>query len=232
MFYEQQATTFLRALNDLAPEDLPDVIEDFFRLSTDVLLYHPNKLLASNLMEPVLSAASTSLTLLKVEPVMATLHFLRDFLAYGGDDAPSPAFDAHDGTYQLRPNPPQIKQTVHTHITTQGASLVQRCMTGMMYSFPQDCIPDASGVLLALFELVPREVALWIAQTIDLLPAGSLAAEEKDMLLRRVSGLVEKSETRKIRTLLQDFTGSYRRRNVAPREGLGGLEGGKFRFKG
>jgi transportin-3 len=232
MFYEQQATTFLRALNDLPPEDLPDVIEDFFRLSTDVLLYHPNKLLASNLMEPVLSAASTSLTLLKVEPLMATLHFLRDFLAYGGDEAPSPAFDATDGTYQLRPNPPQIKQTVHAHITSQGGSLVQRCMTGMMYSFPPDCIPDASGVLLALFELVPRDVAVWVAQTVNLLPAGSLAAEEKDLLLRRVGDLVDKGENRKIRTLLQDFTGSYRRRNVAPREGLGGLEGGKFRFKG
>ncbi len=34
------------------------------------------------------------------------------------------------------------------------------------------------------------------------------------------------------RILLQDFTNSYRRRNVAPREGLGRLEATRFRFSG
>jgi len=43
---------------------------------------------------------------------------------------------------------------------------------------------------------------------------------------------IQSGEVRKIRTLLQDFTNSYRRRNVAPREGLGRLEATKFRFAG
>ncbi|KAK3094264.1 Nuclear import receptor [Teratosphaeriaceae sp. CCFEE 6253] len=46
-FWEQQATTFLRALSDLPPEELPDVIEDFFRLAGDVLLYHADRLLSA-----------------------------------------------------------------------------------------------------------------------------------------------------------------------------------------
>lgn len=37
---------------------------------------------------------------------------------------------------------------------------------------------------------------------------------------------------RRVRTVLQDFTNSYRRRNVAPREGLGRLEATRFRFSG
>lgn len=37
-------------------------------------------------------------------------------------------------------------------------------------------------------------------------------------------------DVRKVRTLLQDFTTSYRRRNVAPREGLGRLDPVRFRF--
>jgi transportin-3 len=36
----------------------------------------------------------------------------------------------------------------------------------------------------------------------------------------------------KIRLVLQDFTSSYRRRNVAPREGLGSLEPTKFVYSG
>ncbi|KAK4629527.1 hypothetical protein CLAFUW4_07856 [Fulvia fulva] len=231
-FYEQQATTFLRALNDLPPEDLPDVIEDFFRLTTDVLLYHPSKLVASALMSPILSAASTSLTLLKEEPLIATLHFLRDFLSYGGEEMPSPSFDANDGTYSLRANPPQIRDTVKSLIAAEGETLVQRSMTGMMYTFPQDCFPDASGVLLGLFQMMPNEVAQWTAKTVQMLPAGSIAPQESERLLRNIQQRIDGKEIRKIRSLLQDFTNSYRRRNVAPREGLGRLEATKFRFAG
>jgi transportin-3 len=230
-FYEQQATSFLRQLNDLPPEELPDVIEDFFRLSTDVLLYHSSKLLVSALMPPILSAASTSLTLLKEEPLIATLHFLRDFLAYGNEDAPSSSFD-QDGQYRLQTNPPEIQAAVKKLASQAGDNIVKRCMTGMMYSFPQDCFPDASGVLLALFQLMPESTAQWIESTIMLLPQGTVSEQEKNRLGRNIGQRLQSGEIRKIRSLLQDFTNAYRRRNVAPREGLGRLEASKFKFAG
>lgn len=230
-FYEQQATSFLRQLNDLPPEELPDVIEDFFRLSTDVLLYHSNKLLLSNLIAPILSAASTSLTLLKEEPLIATLHFLRDFLAYGNEDAPSSSFDS-DGQYRLQVNPPEIQAAVKKLASHEGDNIVKRCMTGMMYSFPQDCFPDASGVLLALFQLMPESTAEWVSSTIMLLPPGTVSEQEKNRLGRNIGQRLQSGEIRKIRSLLQDFTNAYRRRNVAPREGLGRLEASKFKFSG
>lgn len=232
VFYEQQATAFMRILNELAPEELPDVIEDFFRLSTDVLLYHPEKLLMSPLTPTILSAASTSLTLLKEEPLIATLHFLRDFLAYGSDSAPSPAFDAQDGTYSNRPNPPEIQSRVKDLTLAEGENIVQRCMTGMMYTFPIDCHPDASGVLLALFQLVPEPVSEWVGKTVNMLPEGSIADQERERLMRNIGQRLQAGEIRKIRGLLADFTNSYRRRNVAPREGLGRLEAVRFRFSG
>jgi transportin-3 len=230
-FYEQQATSFLRQLNDLPPEELPDVIEDFFRLSTDVLLYHSSKLLVSALMPPILSAASTSLTLLKEEPLIATLHFLRDFLAYGNEDAPSSSFD-QDGQYRLQTNPPEIQAAVKKLASQAGDNIVKRCMTGMMYSFPQDCFPDASGVVLALFQLMPEPTAQWIESTIMLLPQGTVSEQEKNRLGRNIGQRLQSGEIRKIRSLLQDFTNAYRRRNVAPREGLGRLEASKFKFAG
>ncbi len=230
-FYSQQVTTFLRTLNDLPPEQLPDVIEDFFRLSTDVLLYHTDKLLLSPLMATILKAASTSLTLLKEEPLIATLHFLRDFLAYGGEHAPASHFDP-DGQYRNNTNPAALQSAVLALNLTEGEQLVQRCMTGMMYTFPPDCIPDASGVLLALFQLLPRETAGWVGTTVGMLPQGSIAPQEQERLLRNVQQRIEGGEIRKVRSLLQDFTNGYRRRNVAPREGLGRLEAVRFRFAG
>lgn len=232
VFYEQQATAFMRILNELAPEELPDVIEDFFRLSVDVLLYHPRKILVSPLMPPILNAASTSLTLLKEEPLMATLHFLRDFLAHGGEMAPSPAFDAQDGTYSNRPNPPEIQSRVKSLTLAQGETIVQRCLTGMMYTFPVDTHPDASGVLLALFQLEPEAVSEWVGKTVNMLPEGSIADQERERLMRNIGQRLQAGEIRKIRGLLADFTNGYRRRNVAPREGLGRLEAARFRFSG
>ncbi|KAK3678287.1 Nuclear import receptor [Recurvomyces mirabilis] len=234
-FYEQQATTFLRTLNDLAPEELPDVIEDFFRMTADVLLYHPNSLLTSPLIPSILAAASTSLTLLKEEPLIATLHFLRDVLAYGHPDVPSSQFNDQDGSYTNRTNPAATQQAVKQLILASGEGLTQRCLTGMMYTFPADCFPDASGVLLALFQLVPQPTAEWTAKTVGLLPPGSIAPQERERLLRNIRQRLEGGEAggeRKIRVLLQDFTNGYRRRNVAPREGLGRLEATRFRFAG
>lgn len=105
-------------------------------------------------------------------------------------------------------------------------------MTGMMYSYPRDVFPDASGALLAMFQLLPAETANWVKQTVELLPEGSISRQEKDRLEVNIGQRIESGDIRKVRSLLQDFTNQYRRRNVAPREGLGRLEATRFRFNG
>ncbi|KAI9663048.1 MAG: Nuclear import receptor [Bathelium mastoideum] len=236
-FYQQQTTTFLRILNDLPPEELPDMIEDFFRLAANVIQFYPVRAVPSPLMPSVLAASCTALTLLKQEPVIATLHFLRDFLAYGGPHAPVSThldFDDDAAPAAPRENPPELQRAVRdlVQVNGLGEDLVRRCLTGMMYSFPNDCVPDASGVLLALFQILPQPSAKWTADTIALLPQGSVAEQEKERLARNIGQRIESGEMRKVRTLLQDFCAGFRRRNVAPREGLGRLEGGRFRFAG
>lgn len=203
------------------------MIEDFFRLETDVLLFFPHKAITSHLMQPILSAATASLISMKEEPLTATLHFLRDFLAYSGSDSPSSQVG------QLaQSNPPEVQQAVKQLVLQQGEALTQRCMTGMMYSFPRDCFPDASGVLLAMFQVVPEGMVQWIKTTIEMLPEGSMTPQESHRLLSNIEQRIQSGEVRKIRTVLQDFTNSYRRRNVAPREGLGRLDATRFRFAG
>lgn len=72
-----------------------------------------------------------------------------------------------------------------------------------MFSFPRDCFPDASGVLLVLFELMPQEVAVWVRKTIGMLPAGTVKPGEAERLMNGISDKVQKGEIRKVRTLLQ-----------------------------
>lgn len=65
-----------------------------------------------------------------------------------------------------------------------------------------------------------------------MLPVGTVKAGDGERLMSSVAAKLQQGEVRKVRVLLQDFTNSYRRRNVAPREGLGRLEATRFRFSG
>lgn len=230
-FFAQQATVFFRILTDLQPIELPDVIEDFFRLASDAVRFYPAKTIMSNFAEPMVQASLTALTLQSLEPIQAALHFLRDFLDFGFDNPPVSNFAGPNGE-PTKDNPPEVRAAVRQVLSTTGQQLVHRVLTGMMFSFPEDVFADSSGVLLSLFNLVPQAAAQWVQGTLQLLPAGTLKPAEANKLMKGISDKLQQNEARKVRVLLQDFTNSYRRRNVAPREGLGRLEATRFRFSG
>jgi transportin-3 len=229
-FFSQQATVFFRILTELQPFELPDMIEDFFRLADDAVRYYPSKLIPSNLAEPMVNASLTALTLQQIEPLIATIHFLRDFLAFGYELPPVSNLDGPNGASQK--TPVHIQNAVKRIISITGQQMVQRVMTGLMFSFPEDVYGDASAIMLALFNIMPQATAQWVQVTLQLLPAGTLKPAEANKLMKGISDKLQQNEPRKVRVLLQDFTNSYRRRNVAPREGLGRLEATRFRFHG
>ncbi|KIW99919.1 uncharacterized protein Z518_10847 [Rhinocladiella mackenziei CBS 650.93] len=230
-FFAQQATVFFKILTEIQPVELPDVIEDFFRLASDAVRFYPNKTITSNLALPMVQASLTALTLQSLDPIQAALHFLRDFLDFGFEKPPISNFNGPNGE-PASGSPPEVQAAVKQVLTSTGQQLVHRVLTGMMFSFPEDCFPDASGVLLSLFNLVPQAAAEWVQGTLQLLPAGTMKPAEANKLMKNISDKLQQNEPRKVRVLLQDFTNSYRRRNVAPREGLGRLEATRFRFSG
>ena len=229
-FYEQQVVVFLRILNELSPAELPDVIEDFFRLATDAVRFYPQKTLCSSLASPTFEAAISALALQQIDPLIATLHYIRDILSFGAEKPPTSEFNGSAG--KPLSSAGALRDAVKQLLVSLGALLVQRVLTGMMFSFPEECFPDASAILLALFDLLPQPSAEWVQATLQLLPSGSLKTGEGNKLMKGISEKIQKGEIRKVRVLLQDFTNSYRRRNVAPREGLGRLEATRFRFAG
>ena len=178
------------------------VIEDFFRLLVDALIYYHQQLLSGSICEPIISASVSALTLQQYAPLTATLHFLRDFLSYGTDNPNSSSFDEREHNSHPQ-NPPEIQESVKRLVRSQGEVLVQRVMTGIMFHFPRDCFADASGVLLTLFEVVPQETAVWVKGTIGMLPNGSVKAGEADRLMNGIGQHVQLGDLRKVRVLLQ-----------------------------
>ncbi|GAP91910.1 putative exportin 1-like protein [Rosellinia necatrix] len=228
-FFEAQATNVLRFLSNLTPQELPDVTEDFYRLVVDGLLYYPQKFIPSPVFAPIFEAAISVLILEQREPLSATLHYIRDVLAWGAHYSPT------SNEYLPQPILEQLRGIVKTVLATQGEMLVKRILAGMMITFPSDCFADASGALLTLFEMLPEQTLAQVDSTLRLLPAGTITPAEVDRLTAKIKGRLNANDTgdvRQIRFLMQDFTNTYRRRYVAPRDGLGQLEGARFRFNG
>lgn len=182
------------------------MIEDFFRLASDAVRYYPKQCISSSLAVPIFSAGLSALTLQQVDPLIATLHYYRDLLSFGFDTPSVSDFTGPDG--QPYTNPPEVRAAVKQLIGAQGQLLVQRVLTGMMFSFPGDCFPDASGVLMTLFELMPQEAGAWVQSTIQMLPAGTMKPGEAERLMKNISDKVHSGEMRKIRALLQGLQGS------------------------
>lgn len=227
-FFEAQTTTFLRVMTELQPQELPDVIDDFFRLLIDALLYYPQRLVPSHLLVPIFEASIYALTLEQRDPLSSTLHFLRDLLSYGGNNPATSEGLPDEAAANLR-------VVMRNLLMSHGTSLVKQVMAGMMITFPRDCFADGSGVLLALFELLPAETTEWVSQTIQLLPQGTVSPAEVQRLISKIKEKLQSGDAggmRHVRGLLQDFTNTYRRRNVAPRDGLGQLEATRFQFSG
>ncbi|KAH9883747.1 exportin 1-like protein [Xylariomycetidae sp. FL2044] len=228
-FFEAQTTNVLRFLSALSPQELPDVVEDFFRLLLDGLLYYPQKLIPSQLFPPIFDAAMSVLVLEQREPVSATLHYIRDVLAWAAEYSPS------SYEHLTEAEAAELRNAAKQLILTRGEELVKRVLAGMMITFPRDCFADGSGALLTLFEIFPDQTIAWVDQTLRLLPQGTVSAVEVDRLMAKIRTRLSANDTgdvRQIRSILQDFTNTYRRRYVAPRDGLGELEGSRFRFAG
>ena len=181
-------------------------------------MYCHDQFVPSAISTPIFTAALKALVLESEHPLTRTLRYLEDLLSYGTDHPHSSSLGAGSAGAAAK-----NKAAIKALISSQGDSLVQRVLTGMMFTFPRDTLQDASSVLLLLFELAPQQTAAWIKQTLDMLPQGTIKPGESEKLLAAVHERIQEGHTQRIRALLRDFTTSYRRRHVAPREGLGKL---------
>lgn len=204
--------------------DISDLIEDLFRLLQDTLLYFPYRLITSSYLEPIVQVILMTLQRLEhLEPLIACLHFSRDLLSFG--------FESPSSSAQSGPIPPDVRATIVNTVATQGQQLTTAIIIGLIHSFPGDCATDASGMLLAVFQLANKEAAVtWIAQTLDQLPAGSVADKEREKLLQNATTAFGSGDYKRVRVLVRDFAAWYSRRNVTRRTRLK-LSGPNFVFR-
>jgi transportin-3 len=143
----------------------------------DSLYCHPMEFTKSSLLPSIVRATLASLVLALENPLTAVLHFLRDLLGYAVGHGPS-AMESDV--------PPEMQNIIRGIITANGSTLCSLIMSGMIFTFPRDCVMDGAGALMTLIEMDPQASVAWIENSLGMLPAENLSAEERVRFINQI----------------------------------------------
>ncbi|KAG7920036.1 hypothetical protein KL927_000716 [Ogataea polymorpha] len=213
-FSVQQAGNFIKIFNELGKDDIPEyteLVEDFFRMGNDVLMFLPVKLLESSLVEPVYRVAVRALeTYPEYGTISSVLQFLVDLYSWGFETPPVSMADDI---------PEALKYKVLNFAVATGEELLTKLLGGLIFTFPSDCWPEANELVVKLVKLSMLQggskVGLgWLDRAMLSLPRGSVSDSERLKLLRTVETAINSNDFRRVRTSVRDFVSWYRRKNV------------------
>ncbi|KAI5967913.1 MTR10 [Candida margitis] len=192
---------------------IPDVIEDFFRMLNDLLMFFPFKLIPTlDLLDSIIKTAKVTLSVVnEYNPIISCVHFLIDLISWGLPHPPISLFESKDTT----PLRECIKQflTLNNH----GGELLKVVLDGLIFKFHNDVQQDASDLLLKILVVTPSiDLAInWLRDVVTSLP--NVQSNEVDRLIETVSVAIPNKDNRRVRSALRDFIGWYSRKNVTPR---------------
>lgn len=207
----QSASFFAVLKNDAVDiRGIPDVIEDYFNMANDLLMYFPQKVTANTeLTASILDAAVVALsTSEERNPLMAAVHFFIDFVSWGSPYPPVSFFDGDTDQVQQH-----VKQFLVAN--THGPRLVEVVLHGLIYKFYND--PDANDLVIKILTVAPD-----MAQAIEWLHTAAAALPNvSDQELRKLVGAINvalpNKDNRRVRMAVKDFVSWYTRKNVNSR---------------
>lgn len=197
-----------RASNNSIKE-IPDVVEDFFRMANDVLMFYPFKVVPNvELLKSLKDASMITLSKVEeIEPLISTLHFLIDLISWGFPYPPISFFDD---------NPVHIQQTIQNFLVldNNGGELIKVLVDGLIFRFHNDIQQDANDLLLKILTVAPdSNLALrWLTEVASALP--NVNQKEVEKLMKVISVALPNKDNRRIRAGLKDFVNWYTRKNV------------------
>ena len=231
-FVQGQSVALFQTLSSKGgdSQQMPDIVEDFFRLQIDALFANPVRSLAepaagstTDLLDTTVLAALVCLRVRQWDALRTVLHFLRDLTAWTSPE-----------TQPSTTTP--IDDVSRRHLTTVLAKHVEPMtrllFVGIAHEYPRDGIPEASGVLLSLLMFDAQSTVAAIAAALTAatpspatvavlgdagaewvsLDVESMGDDERQRLMNSLVAACREGEYRKARSLLQDFTTVYRRR--------------------
>lgn len=205
----EQSSSFFELLKQ-KPEsirDMPDVIEDFFNMSTELLMFYPSKTIGNEqLMNSILQAAILSLSACEeYNPLMAVVHFFIDYISWGSPYPPVSFFDE---------DPKVIRESVKQFLITanHGEQLMEVILQGLIFKFYNDV--DANDLVIKILTVAPNteQAISWLQNAASSLP--NVSGKEIEKLVGSVSVALPNKDNRRVRMAVKDFVSWYSRKNV------------------
>ncbi|KAI9102434.1 armadillo-type protein [Phlyctochytrium arcticum] len=199
------ATTFkLIQTNATRLENIPDVIEEFFRLVTELLEQCPTLFCQSPLLPSWFDCALSCLSIQQSEALFAVVTFLNTLFKTA-----SPT--SRGSIPQLVIDP--LTQTIDRMMD----DTVQRLFNGLLFTFPRnrELFKDAAVVLLYAKEINSERLITSVKAYIQHFPESQLTAKERDAFITRISSINHDTDGQKrLASVLSDFSAMFRRRNL------------------
>ncbi|KAF8980943.1 Nuclear import receptor [Entomortierella lignicola] len=191
--------------------EIPDVIEDYFNLASDTILSCPREYIHSSLFPTVFKAILASFSLKEQYSLVSVFRHCRIILDHVNDLQHSRSSPSSQS------NSPRISAAEAAIIKAQFVehdSFISLILQGIIYNFPPEVNGDAVGVIKALATFCPQESVLWYGKAISAL---DLTPAEMQKTVSDFTTGASEGNWNKIRSVVQDFTTLYRRKNVLPR---------------
>ncbi|KAI9273878.1 armadillo-type protein [Helicostylum pulchrum] len=170
--------------------DIPDVIEEYFRMMTAFLDKAPTLLIQDPSLSTVYQAGIVGLSVTEPHALGAILVFFKHLLE-------------------------QKQTTVLALFTEYGNQLTAVLFNGLVDFYHQDSIPDVAALLKSLAEILPNEATQWMMDVVNSVPQEYMSLEIKNEFMTNWTGAIRESHWVKVRRVLSDFVTAYRRRNTS-----------------
>lgn len=211
----QQSAEFFAFLTTHLTLDIrsvPDIIEDYFHMASDLLMHFPLQTVSNReLMESVLQAGLVALrTSEEQNPLRACVQFFVDYVSWGLPYPPVLLFDE-----DTKP----LQEAVCLFIAEEkhGGALTCVVMEGLIFKFFND--PDGNDLLLKLLTVAPLDLGVrWLQEAAIALP--NVGLKEVEKLMGSVNEALPTKDKRKIRMAINDFVEWYAKRNLTSRSTL------------
>lgn len=180
--------------------EIPDVVEEYFRMMTAYVDKAPRLLLQDPLLATVFQAGIVGLSVTEPHALGAILTFYRRLLD----------LSKNGGSNNSSTNPAAVLALYKEF----GGQLTSVLFNGLVDFYHQDSVADVAALLKTLAEILPSESAQWMLNTVNAVPEEYMSVDIKSEFMTNWTGAIRESHWVKVRRVLSDFVAAYRRRNT------------------
>ncbi|KAJ2957823.1 hypothetical protein NQZ79_g6514 [Umbelopsis isabellina] len=212
-------------------DDIPDVVEEYFRMLVCFLSNAPTALVQSSLLSSIFQAGLAALNVHQMEAITAVLSFHRTLVDIGTAGSQTPlnatprgssenlsqyesALSASDQAIAAKQNAAVVSALFHEF----GLQLTNQLFDGLINHFPRDVVLDVAAIQKGIVQMLPAESSEWMITVVENFPSQTLTNAERQIFLTDYTKAIQEQQWQKVRRVLTDFVNAYRRKHTS-REG-------------